>query len=229
MQRVLDLKLKSDATFDNFLVGQNKIIVEVLKNVTLTDGGDLSYFVWSHPGDGLSHLLQAVCHQATQNNLQNMYLPMSELMVFGPDFFDGIDSVPLVCIDDIHLLAGNAHWEEALFHVFNRLRERGHRLILGAHFPATDCGFQLKDLLSRMAWGVSYPLLALSDEEKIRLLQQTARRRGFDLPIEVTRYLLAHYPRDMRSQLAILEKLDLVSLQEKHKVTLPFTKTILLL
>jgi len=157
-----------------------------------------------------------------------MYLPMSELMVFGPDFFEGIDSVPLVCIDDIHLLAGNALWEEALFHVFNRLRERGHRLILGAHFPATDCGFQLKDLLSRMAWGSSYPLLALCDDDKIQLLQHTAKRRGFHLPLEVARYLLAHYPRDMRTQLSILEKLDLVSLQEQHKITLPFTKSILL-
>ena len=226
MQLVLDLKLKSDATFDNFMVGQNPIVVNVLKEIAMGKG-DLSCFVWSHPGDGLSHLLQAICHQSTKSVQESMYLPLSELMVFGPEFLEGIDAVPVVCIDDIHLIAGNAAWEEALFHAFNRHRERGHRLVLGAHHPVTECGFQLQDLLSRITWGVSYPILALGDEDKRTLLQQAAKRRGFDLPLEVTRYLLAHYPRDMRTQLAILEKLDGVSLQEKHKITLPFVKSTL--
>lgn len=222
MQLVLDLKLKSDATFDNFVVGSNEIVVNVLKAFS-ENQGDPYCFLWSHSGDGLSHLLQAVCHHAKEN----MYLPLSELTIFGPDFLEGIDSVPLVCIDDIHLIAGDPAWEEALFHTFNRIYEKGHRLILGAHFPAADCGFQLKDLLSRITWGASYPILPLSDEDKIQLLQLTAKRRGFALSVEVARYLLAHYPRDMRTQLAILEKLDLASLQEKHKITLPFAKSIL--
>lgn len=228
MQRVLDLKLKSDATFDNFMVGQNEIAIKAL-NAFAAGGGDSYCFVWSHSGDGLSHVLQAICHQSTINALESMYLPLAELKVFGPDFLEGIDSVPLVCIDDIHVVAGEAAWEEALFHAFNRIRERGHRLVFGAHHVAAECGFQLKDLLSRIAWGASYPLLALCDDDKMQLLQHTAKRRGFHLPLEVARYLLAHYPRDMRTQLAILEKLDVVSLQEQHKITLPFTKSILLL
>jgi len=224
MQLVLDLKLKSDATFDNLMTGQNAIAVDVLK--AIAEGkGDPYCFVWAHPGDGLSHLLQAVCHHATQFSLESMYLPLAELKVFGPDFLEGVDAVPLVCIDDIHLIAGDAAWEEALFHAFNRIHERGHRLVFAAHKPAADCGFQLQDLLSRITWGISYPLLALQDEDKAKLLQQTAKRRGFNLPTDVARYLLAHYPRDMRTQLAILEKLDVVSLQEKHKVTLPFVKS----
>lgn len=222
MQLVLDLKLKSEATFANFMVGQNEIAVNVLKAFAERKG-DPYCFVWSQPGDGLSHLLQAVCHCATEN----MYLPLAELKVFGPDFLEGIDSVPLVCMDDIHLIAGDAVWEEALFHAFNRIHERGHRLIFGAHFSAVECGFQLKDLLSRVTWGASYPILSLDDDDKIQLLQQTAKRRGFDLPLDVARYLLAHYSRDMRTQFSILEKLDLASLQEKHKITLPFTKSIL--
>lgn len=226
MQLVLDLKLKSDATFDNFMVGQNVIAVNVLK-IFAEGNGDPYCFVWSHPGDGLSHMLQAICHRATQVGLENIYLPLSELLVFGPSIFEGIEAVSLICIDDIHLIAGDAEWEEALFHAFNRIRERGHRLVFGAHYAAAECGFELKDLLSRITWGISYPLLALCDDDKMQLLQHTAKRRGFNLPIEVARYLLAHYPRDMRTQLSILEKLDVVSLQEKHKVTLPFTKSTL--
>lgn len=223
MQLVLDLKLKSDATFDNFISDQNTILVNVLKN--FSEGKGESYgFIWSHPGDGLSHLLQAVCHRAKQFSLESMYLPFAELKLFGPDFLEGIESIPLVCMDDIHLLAREAAWEEALFHTFNRIRERGHQLLLGAHSSVAECGFQLKDLVSRLNWGFSYPILALSDEAKLLLLQQNAQQRGFNLPIDIARYLLTHYSRDMKSQFSILEKLDLASLQEKHKITLPFVK-----
>lgn len=224
MQLVLDLKLKPDFSFDNFMVGQNSLAINVLKTFMTGESTDLSCFVWSRPGDGLSHLLQAVCHGAKQNAIESIYLPLAELIAFGPDFLNTIDIIPLVCIDDIHLIAGNAVWEEALFHAFNRLREKGNYLILGAHFTVSECGFLLPDLMSRINWGITYPLLPLNDDDKMKLLQQTARQKGFDLPIEVTRYLLAHYPRDMRTQLAILEKLDALSLQEKHKITLPFIK-----
>jgi DnaA family protein len=64
----------------------------------------------------------------------------------------------------------------------------------------------------------------LGDDDKIGLLQLTAKRRGFDLPSEVSKYLLVHYPRDMRTQFDLLEKLDALSLQEKHKITLPFVR-----
>ncbi len=226
MQLVLDLKLKSDATFDNFMPGKNSVIIDVLKAFAQSKG-DSYCFLWSHPGNGLSHVLQAVCHQATKNSLESIYLPLSELLVFGADFLEGVDAVPVVCIDDIHLIAGDAVWEEALFHAFNRIHERGHRLVLGAHHAAVDCGFELKDLLSRITWGASYSLLELCDEDKVKLLQQAAKRRGFELSLDIARYLLAHYPRDMRTQLSILEKLDVVSLQAKHKITLPFVKSTL--
>lgn len=221
MQLALDLKLHSEATFENFIVGQNEVVVNVLKAFSV-GRGDPYCFMWSHPGDGLSHLLQAVCHCTAES----VYLPLAELKPFGPAFLENIDSVPLVCIDDIHLVAGDVIWEEALFHAFNRIHERGHQLIFGAHAVAMECGFQLKDLLSRIMSGACYSLLPLKDDDKMQLLQRKAKERGFNLPVEVARYLLAHYPRDMCTQLAILEKLDLASLQEKHKITLPFVKSL---
>jgi DnaA family protein len=43
--------------------------------------------------------------------------------------------------------------------------------------------------------------------------------------LEVAKYLLMHYPRDLRTQLALLDRLDKLSLQEKHKITIPFIKS----
>lgn len=223
MQLAFDFKLKSEANFANFVIGANAIVVDLLKKFSQGQG-DNYYYLWSHPGDGLSHLLQAVCHQAEQSSVENIYVPVTELKVFGPDFLQTLDDSPLVCIDDIHLFAGEKIWEEALFHAFNRIQERGHRLLLGAHRPVAECKFQLPDLVSRLAWGAAYFLAPLDDDNKMLLLQQAAKRRGFHLPQEVAHYLLAHYPRDMQTLLTILDKLDYVSLQEKRKITVPFVK-----
>ena len=36
----------------------------------------------------------------------------------------GLEGVDLVCLDDLQGVTGESHWEEALFHLFNRLRAR---------------------------------------------------------------------------------------------------------
>lgn len=223
MQRVLDLQVKSAATFSNFIVGANALTIESLKLVA-EGRGDNYMYIWSQTGEGLSHLLQATCEHATQHAIENIYLPLAELKACGPDFLHTIHEFPVVCIDDIHLVAGEDPWEEALFHAFNRVKECQHRLLLGGHRAVAECGFQLPDLTSRLAWGAAYLITPLRDQEKILLLQQAGQRRGFHLPEEVAYYLLARYPRDMQTQRRILEKLDLLSLQEKHKITLPFVR-----
>jgi len=226
MQLALDLRLHSEATFNNFVAGSNAVVIDVLKKMSLSDG-ELSCFVWGHSGEGVSHILQAVCHEARHHGISSMYLPLKECKTFGFSLFNGLEEVSVVCLDDIDSLTGDKDWEEALFHCFNRIREKGGRLIVGAHHSNTQCGFQLQDLLSRLAWGVSYKLQPLNDQEKIDLLQLNAKRRGFALSLDIAKYLLAHYPRDLRTQFDFLEKLDILSLQEKHKVTLPFVKSVL--
>lgn len=226
MQLVLDIKLRHDATFENFLAGNNLEIVSALQ-LAAQGEGEKNYYCWATKGCGLSHLLQATCQLASVNNYQAIYLPLAELKVFGTNILDGIESLDLVCIDDLQLIAGDQEWEEALFHGFNRLRDAGKFLILGSHVAPNKVPVQLKDLLSRLQAGFCFHLKELDDHNKIILLQQDAKRRGFELSQEIAKYLINHYPRDMSTQLNILQKLDLVSLQKKHKVTLPFVKSTL--
>lgn len=227
MQRALNLKLKSDATFDNFIVGSNTLIIELIKKMT-RGIGEQSCFIWSQKGEGISHILQAAHHQANKEGVSSIYLPLYELKSFGLSILNEIEQVSLVCLDDVDSLAGDILWEEALFHAYNRLIEKGHRLILGAHHSLVDCKFSLPDLVSRFAWGVCSKLQSMNDDEKACLLQLNASKRGFELPMDVVNYLLTRYSRDWQAQLMILERLDRLSLQEKHKITLPFIKSKLL-
>ncbi len=226
MQLAFDLYVHSDASLDNFVLGSNALVVNALKDMA-SGLGDQYCFIWAEKGDGLSHLLQAISRYAEQQAVQSLYLPLKELINLGPEVLRGVDAVSLVCLDDIDSVAGDAAWEEALFYTFNRLRDHDSRLLVGAHHIVSACGFQLQDLVSRLSWGGAYHLSSLNDESKLNFLQCNAKRRGFKLPLEVARYLLTHYPRDMRTQLRLLGKLDALSLQEKHKITLPFVRAFL--
>jgi chromosomal replication initiation ATPase DnaA len=38
---------------------------------------------------------------------------------------DALESLPLVCLDSLEAIAGNALWERALFDFYNRWKEKG--------------------------------------------------------------------------------------------------------
>ena len=226
VQLVLDIRLRHDATFKNFLAGSNAPLLAALQHVCQAQGEN-NYYYWGAKGCGLSHLLQAACHAASKNNLQSMYVPLAELKVFGPDMLEGVEGLDLICLDDLQLVAGDAEWEEAVFHAFNRIKDAGKCLILGSHLAPSEMPVKLKDLYSRLHLGACFQIKELDDHDKVLLLQQNAGRRGFKLSKEIANYLINHYPRDMATQLDILQKLDLASLVEQHKITLPFVKSTL--
>ncbi len=226
MQLAFDLKLHSDATFENFIASSNGVVVDVLKKISLGHG-EHGCYLWAQPGEGVSHLLQAVCHEAQREAISHIYLPLKELKTFGASLLNGAEEVSVICLDDVDLVAGDQEWEEALFHLFNRSREVSGCLVVGAHHAVNDAGFHLQDLVSRLSWGGIYKLSPLTDQAKIDVLQSSAKRRGFELTLEVTKYLLSHYPRDFGTQFLLLDRLDALSLQEKRKITLHFVRQYL--
>ncbi|MCZ7167078.1 DnaA ATPase domain-containing protein, partial [Salmonella enterica] len=80
-------------------------------------------------GVGRTHLLQAACLRFEQMGEPAVYLPLAELLDRGIGILDNLEQYELVCLDDLQAVAGRADWEEALFHLFNRLRDSGRRLL----------------------------------------------------------------------------------------------------
>jgi DnaA family protein len=115
----------------------------------------------------------------------------------------------------------------ALFSLYNRLRDAGACLVIAARVPPEQLGIELADLRSRLSWGLIFELKGLSDEQRLVALQHRARARGLELPQEVGQFLLRRYPRDMSTLFGLLEVLDRASLEAKHKLTLPFVKSVL--
>ncbi len=221
-QLILGVSLKDEATFENFYAGRNHELIATLKQAIKGVGEQIIYF-YGAGGDGRTHLLQAACHEVPRS----VYLPLSQLIDLSPEILEELETLDLICVDDVDKIAGRANWEEAFFHLFNRARDAGKCLIVSANVPPKALKITLPDMVSRLTWGIVYQCHPLTDDEKLAALIMRADRWGMTLPEEVGRFILSHCPRHMSTLFAAMDALDKASLAAQRKLTIPFVKTIL--
>ena len=171
--------------------------------------------------------MQAACLRFEQLGEPAVYLPLAELLDRGIEILDNLEQYELVCLDDLQAVAGRADWEEALFHLFNRLRDSGRRLLIAASTSPRELPVKLADLKSRLTLALIFQMRPLSDEDKLRALQLRASRRGLHLTDEVGHFILTRGTRSMSALFELLERLDQASLQAQRKLTIPFLKETL--
>jgi len=225
-QLPLNLQLHDDAVFDNFLIGKNQVAVQALQHFAMRRGESFIY-CYGESGVGCTHLLQACCHLAFQHQLRIFYLPLSHYQELSIAIFSGLEHNQLVCFDDLDAIAGDALWEESLFHFYNRVRDNKLYFLVSAKKLAKHVSYVFPDLQSRLSSGLSLEIQPLNDAEKISALQMRAKNRGLLLSDEVSHYLLNRFSRNMSDLLSILEKLDCASLSTKRKLTIPFVKLVM--
>jgi DnaA family protein len=226
-QLTFSLGSNDEAVFDNFYLGKNAEIIDLLKRTARGEGERMIYLCGTQ-GQGCSHLLQACCHYAYQNQRTSTYLPLASLVVsHSPEVLSNLESLMLVCIDDLDAIAGKPEWEEAIFHLYNRVYDAGGRIIIAAHDLPKAISIKLPDLVSRLSWCVVYQLHPLLDDEKLLVLKMRANHRGIGLSDEIGKYILTHSPRQMSTLFAALDALDQASLAAQRRLTIPFVKEIL--
>ena len=229
-QLSLGVCLNDDATFDNFYSPQlshNAMVVADLRQL-LTASGEQFIYLWGAPGCGLTHLLQAACHEAQTQGLSMQYLPLRELVGYAPEeLFSGLETLDLVCLDCLPSIAGRPEWENAIFSLFNRLGDANKKLVVAAEQGPRELALGLEDLRSRLQWGLTHQVQNLGDEDKQQALQMRARARGLELSDEVAQYIIQRLPRDTNELFWQLQRLDQASLAEQRKLTIPFVKKVL--
>ncbi|ACJ17566.1 DnaA regulatory inactivator Hda [Coxiella burnetii] len=224
-QLPLRVQLREETTFANFYGGNNITLLKAL-NELLEGKGESFIYLWGEPSVGRTHLLQACCHTMNNRSLEAMYLALKTPQL-APSILQGLESKPLICIDDIDAVLSQPDWEEALLHFYNRVRESQVKLVIAGNYVPPQLNCQLADLRSRLSWGLVFQVIGLTDAEKIKALQMRAHDRGFELSDEVGQFLLRHYPRDMSALFNLLDKLDQASLIAQRKLTVPFVKEVL--
>lgn len=217
-QLLLDLAAEKPQTLDNFVVGQNPELLQLLHRFaqrTPSTPAERFVYIWGDPGAGKTHLLRAL-HAGTDARYIAAGAPS------GAYLFDA--NVALYLVDDCHRLNPDA--QIAAFNLYNEVKENGGLLVTsGAVAPAALA--LREDLRTRLGWGLIYQIHGLSDDEKIDALNLAAQARGITLPAGVLPYLITHFRRDMRSLSAMLDALDRYSLETQRPITLPLLRSLL--
>jgi len=225
-QLTLDLFSATRHEFADYFAGPQAAALAALQRWSAGAGPQVIY-LWGAPASGKSHLLQAAVRAASERGARAMYLPLADLREAGPAILDGLDTLEAIALDDLDACAGEASWEQRLFHLYNALQAAGGRLLWsGARAPAA-CPIVLGDLASRLAASLVFQLRELDDADKAAALVALARQRGLELPDAVLEFILRRERRDMAALVALLDRLDSASLQRHRALTVPFVREVL--
>ena len=156
-----------------------------------------------------------------------VYLSLSELETMSVSILAGLEKLDLVCIDSVQKVVGNSGWEEALFHLFNRVKASGNRMLMAARSPPVNIEFSLADLRSRLTSGLIYQVKPLTDEQKLQAIQLRAKNRGMQMDRDLAKFIITRSSRDTRCLFRSLDKLDEASLHHKRRLTISFVKQVL--
>ena len=193
-QLLLDFTQAPAPTFANFVPGGNAELLDAVESATRGECAERVIYVWGEPGAGKSHLARAF-----------------EASTAGREGYR--------VIDDIERFSDPEQVE-----LFNDFNERNFDfLLVTAGASPRDVAIR-RDLATRLATGLTYRVLPLTDGEKRAALAAHAKVRGFDLSEDVSSYLLTHARRDMRSLMAALDAIDRYSLETGRPVTVPLLK-----
>ncbi len=229
-QLSLSVQLPDDETFQSFLSQENHAVVIRLQQfidlVAKRESEPSALYLFGKQGVGKSHLLHACCSYADSLGLSSLCLSFAELEQFSVEMLDGLESIDVICLDDIHLIAGNSIFESAVFDLFNRITEQGKYLVISGDQNVSNLTIELPDLKSRLSWGLTEKVLPLNDDGKISALQFRAQQRGLFLSYDVAKFLLTRLSREMSYLINALDELDKASIREQRKITIPFIKEI---
>lgn len=221
----LQLTPLRDSRFENFVGGPNHAVVEALKHMPDEPGSHI--FLYGGEGSGKSHLLNAMCVATRERDQRAFYLALKRLPKDAIASLEGLEKLDLVCVDDLHVIAGDKAWEEALFHCFNRIREANGRLLVSSRERLSALELGLPDLKSRLAWGLRLQLLPLEDQDKLEVINLHCIALGLIVPEDVQQYLLKHHDRSMAALIHTVENLQRAALTHKRRITIPLAREVL--
>jgi DnaA-homolog protein len=210
-QLSLDVHLVQPPSFDNFVAGPNAELLALLSGIVAGDRPSKCLFIWGEPGSGKSHLLEALRESLG-----------AEWAEPAPDNPAWHADTKIALLDDAQNL--NSEAQIAWFGNFIRQADAPGAMIIACADQAPLHLNLRADLRTRLGSGLIFQLKRLNDDQKAQALRQHAASRQITLPEELLRYLLRHYPRDIRLLMQILDSLDRFAFEQKRAPSLPLLR-----
>lgn len=232
--------IKSDLTFNNFVVGEfnkdaHKAALYVAKN-----GGTLfnPLFIYSHSGLGKTHLLHAIANEIKSTRMPNakiLYITANDFVeeyikyikagnsnASLKEFFKGVD---VLLFDDVQFLAGKVNTEEMFFYIYQDMINSGKRVIFTSDRQPNELKGIEDRLITRFTQGLTVKINEPDIDTCVEILKSKIIESGMDLEkfdANVIYFLAEKFSRDVRELEGALNSLifSCFNLEDEEKVTM---------
>jgi chromosomal replication initiator protein len=205
------LVLGKHYTFENFIVGPSNHMAYASAQAVAQEPGRAynPLFIHGPVGLGKTHLLHAVCHEFLRRcpGERVCFLSCEEFIneyllavrTHAVDAFRArFRDVRLLVIDDIHFLAGKERTQEEFFHLFNRLYQQNHQIVISSDAAPSEIPTLEDRLVSRFKWGLVANLEQPEMETRMAILRRKAELQGVEVPAEVVEFIAANFRNNIR-------------------------------
>ncbi|MAY75988.1 MAG: hypothetical protein CMJ31_14970 [Phycisphaerae bacterium] len=185
----------ADHSLESYLVGpSNRLAFDTVRRMATGEApiGLEHVLVHGESGVGKSHLLEGLADAFERANPGSRVRRISaEEFISGfvhavqnntmDAFRRRLRRVDLLCIDDVHVLAGKSGSQAELVHTFDALRPTGARIVMASDAPPTAIGSLSAALASRLRGAAVLGIEAPDADLRRRLIAARAARLGYAL------------------------------------------------
>ena len=233
--------LNKQYTFETFIIGQNNDLAYAASEAVSKNPGTQynPLFIYGGVGLGKTHLMHAVGNKLLASN-PRMRVLYATSEKFTNDFIASIQQkkqdqfvnsyrqVDMLLIDDVQFIAGKEQTQEAFFHTFNELRDKGKQIILTSDRLPKDIPAIEQRLVSRFEWGMVADIGAPNLETRIAILKNKLAKQNSTLDSNIINYIAENISNNIRELEGALNKVLVYQQIEREPITIEKVKELLI-
>ena len=234
-------QLNSRYIFENFIEGNSNQFAKAAAVSVSETPGQTPYnplLIYSKPGLGKTHLLQAIGNKLIMqnNNMRIVYLTSEKFMLDfissiqknrSTDFINNYRNVDMLLLDDAQFFQSKEQTQEQFFHLFNDLFQKGKQIVLTTDSHPSELKGLKDRLVSRFQSGLIVDIQPPDLETRIAILMKKAQDDGLEIPYEVTEFIAEAIIGDIRAMEGALVKLLALSSLRREDITMHLAKKVL--
>jgi len=195
-------------------------------------------FLWGPVGVGKTHLMQAIGHQILRDHPKRkaMYVTAE---VFTSECIDAIReqttnefqkkyrTIDLLLIDDVPFFERTEVIQEAFFHTFNELYQKGKQIVLTSDRPPQALNKLQDRLVNRFESGLTADIKPPDLETREAILRELADRQGITIDLEPLQYLAEQFTSNIRELEGSFNRVTAFASLNHQRITVDLIESVL--
>ncbi len=234
-------QLNSRYIFENFIEGRGNQFAKAASVSVAETPGQTPYnplLIYSKPGLGKTHLLQAIGNKIIRQNpsIRVVYLTSEKFMLdfissiqknHSTDFISHYRTVDMLLLDDAQFFQSKEQTQEQFFHLFNDLFQKGKQIVLTTDCHPNELKGLKERLVSRFQSGLIVDIQPPDLETRIAILTKKGEDDGLEIPYDVIEFIASAIKGDIRAMEGALVKLLALSSLRREDITINLAKHVL--